>query len=1256
VNDSLSDATGKYGLSGLFVLFSLLACLVGMGAYWVLSNAIQERAEQRLSAVAKLKSREIETWLQERFGDARVVASLPDVVQTLARHPGKGSAQSLPYATTLLSEMRAAFRYPAIELLDASARRLLCVGRQAECDHPQPLENAEAIARSTSPVLIDFSRTNNPETPVKLAVANAIRDGNGATAPVVGFVILHIDPDRYLYPLIQSWPVPSHSAESLLVRREGDNALFLNSLRHSAAPPLSLRIPLSRTEVPAVIAIEDGPRRIVGTDYRGITVLAAYQPIAHTPWLLVAKEDRGEALGDVRWVAASSVALVALLIVILGVALRLRARTQRLNQVNLLADQEREFHEVLDHAADGMLITDDNGRITYANPRASVILGHPQPALQGRNWQEVIPYDQEDNHAPVTDDHTRYVREILLDNRGFGRKVVELTGATLPLGRFVLNLRDISERIKLQSELQFREQRFKDFSESSADWYWETDGANRFTYLSDNVFPVWGMTATDFIGRPRTELIIAGKHYSPEALDEHLARLANHQPFRHFEYGLKLPDGRIEWLSVSGVPFYTAGIFSGYRGVGQIITERRRIETELAEHRDNLEKLVEVRSKALESSLAETRLILESCADGIIEVDQDGVILLVNPAACAMLGYDQVETLLGRSLHEAAHHHYPDGTPYPEEKCPLHTALREGRHFREAHTVYWKADGQPLPIQLAAHPMQQDGAVIGAVVSFTDISQRLAIEAERERALQAAKAATQAKSLFLANMSHEIRTPMNAILGFTHLLRRDDVTPEQAEKLGRIAGAAEHLLSVINDILDISKIEAGKIELEKIDFELDSMMRRVTSIIALRTQAKGIELVVDTAGLPAHLNGDPTRLSQALINYLGNAVKFTEQGTIILRGKVLAETAADFLIRFDVEDTGAGMDPAQMAKVFNSFEQGDVSTTRQYGGTGLGLAITKHIAELMGGEVGVTSRLGQGSVFWMTARLAKAAPRVAPPANPPVLSGRRILVADDHPVTQMVHTQLARKLGMRPTSVISGKEAIAAITVAETEGDPYDVVVMDLYMPDMDGITSLQRIREQGLKKLPLFILVTGSAEVEVVERARAAGYADVLAKPIGIAQLQACLSEQLDTMAPPVSPNRESVEVQLRRHRGARILVAEDEPINQMITREILEDIGLSVTIAENGRAALELIQQQPFDLFLTDMQMPVMDGISATRAVRALATGGHIPIIAMTANAFSEDRANCLAAGMDDFVAKPVEPEILYGVLLKWLTQDKS
>ena len=1255
MNDSLAEATDKKGLTGLFVLFSLLACLVGMGAYWELSSGIQERAEQRLSAIAKLKAQEIENWLKERFGDARVISGLPDISQALENLQGKDSAAILRSATGILGEVRAAYRYQAIELLDATGRRVVCVGRAAECNTPFPLENLETIAQSTVPLLIDFSPSTDKEMPIKLAVINAIRQRPEVTAPAAGFVILHIDPDRYLYPLIQSWPLPSASAESLLVRREGDNVLFLNQLRHSTAKPLSLRIPLTRSDVPAVIAIQGGPRQMVGTDYRGVTVLGTYQAIAHTPWLLVAKEDRAEALRDVRWVAASSIALVGLLIAILGIALKLRQRTQRLTQLDLLSSQEKLFHEVLDHTADGTLITDDSGHITYANPRAGEILGRPLADIRSKDWREIIPYDQEPSPVSVlaSTDNVGYTREILLHQRSAGPVVVELTGATLPFGRFVLNIRDISERLKLQNEVLFREQRFKDFSESSADWYWEIDAAHRFTYISDNVFAIWGMVPEDFIGRTRTDLIVAGQHYSKDDLEAHLAKLAAHHPFRNFEYGLSLPDGRIEWLSVSGVPFNKAGVFAGYRGVGQIITERRKIEGELAEHRDNLEKLVASRSKALASSLAETRLILESCADGIIEVDQDGLIVLINPAACAMLGHDSAEALLGRSLHEAAHHHYPDGRPYPEEQCPLHGALREGRFFREEHTVYWKADGQPLPIQLAAHPMLQDGRTVGAVVSFTDISQRLAIEAEREKALHAAEAATQAKSQFLANMSHEIRTPMNAILGFTHLLRRDEVTPEQAEKLGRIAGAAEHLLSVINDILDISKIEAGKIELEKIDFELDSMMRRVTSIIALRTQAKGIELVVDTNGLPAHLNGDPTRLSQALINYLGNAVKFTERGTILPRGKVLAETAEDFLIRFDVEDTGTGMEEAQMAKLFDAFEQGDISTTRQYGGTGLGLAITKHIAELMHGEVGVSSQLGQGSVFWMTARLAKTAPRTEPAANPTVLSGRRILVADDHPITQMVHTQLARKLGMRPTAVISGKEAMAAIAIAEEEGDPYAAVAMDLYMPDMDGISSLQKIRELTLAHPPVFLLVTGSAEVEVVERARAAGYADVLTKPIGIAQLQACLVGKLDAGAPPAAAPRESAETQLRRHKGARILVAEDEPINQIITRELLEDVGLAVTLAENGRVALELVQQQPFALLLTDMQMPVMDGISATRAIRALPSGGNIPIIAMTANAFSEDRANCLAAGMDDFVAKPVEPEILYGVLVKWLNQ---
>lgn len=523
-----------------------------------------------------------------------------------------------------------------------------------------------------------------------------------------------------------------------------------------------------------------------------------------------------------------------------------------------------------------------------------------------------------------------------------------------------------------------------------------------------------------------------------------------------------------------------------------------------------------------------------------------------------------------------------------------------------------------------------------------------------------AVAANTAKSSFLANMSHEIRTPMNAILGFTHMLRRENPTAAQADKLQNISTAAEHLLSVLNDILDISKIEAGKVELENIDFDVAQMIRQASSIIALRAQSKNIDLVVDIEGLPKRINGDPTRISQSLINYLSNAVKFTDHGRITLRARLLTSTEQDYLVKFEVTDTGIGISPEGLNKLFEAFSQADSSTTRLYGGTGLGLAISKRLIELMHGEVGVESTLGQGSTFWFTARLGRAAESEVQ-AGDIKLIGLRALVVDDHPVSQAIHSQLLRRIGLRPIAVQSGKEALSAISAASEDGDPYSIILMDLIMPEMDGLETFKAIQDMLQKHLPVCILVTACAEPEVAESMLRAGFDSVLVKPVSYFNLKetliSCLLLRKALFIHEQPPSQGNpFDILKSEHAGIRVLLVEDDPINQEIARMMLEDVSCQVVTANNGQEACERVLDGDFDLILMDMQMPLMDGVAATREIRRLFGERKLPIIAMTANSFAEDRANCLAAGMTDFISKPVDPEIFYATLLKWMTTGNT
>ena len=538
----------------------------------------------------------------------------------------------------------------------------------------------------------------------------------------------------------------------------------------------------------------------------------------------------------------------------------------------------------------------------------------------------------------------------------------------------------------------------------------------------------------------------------------------------------------------------------------------------------------------------------------------------------------------------------------------------------------------------------------------------LAKQVQLTIAIKAANAAVDAKSAFLANMSHEIRTPMNAIIGLSSLALKNEMQPRLHDYLSKIRQSGESLLRIINDILDFSKIESGKLEMESVTFELEAVIDNVVNLLSEKADAKNLELLCSyDRAVPKSLVGDPLRIGQILINYTNNAVKFTDHGELRIHIRVQEETPSEVLLHFAVSDTGIGLTPQQMGRLCQSFETADSSTTRQYGGTGLGLAISKSLAQAMGGEVGVNSTHGKGSTFWFSARFKGAsAEKIIPPPSAE-LQGRRVLVVDDNDATALLLCELLSDLALVAQSVHCGAAALQAVAQADRQGKAFDYVLVDWHMPAMDGPQTIGRLRSLHAHKPACLLMVAAHRRQELLKEAQLLGIEQVLAKPIRASLLVHSLM-QLAGHAPVGSPRPQQVqpsskaEAALAPLAGARILLVEDNEINQLVACELLRDAGFVVDVADNGQIGVQQVherhaQGQPYDIVLMDMQMPVMDGVTAARLIRERYGAQALPIVAMTANAMQADKERCLAAGMNGFVSKPIDPDALWRTLLDWI-----
>ena len=808
---------------------------------------------------------------------------------------------------------------------------------------------------------------------------------------------------------------------------------------------------------------------------------------------------------------------------------------------------------------------------------------------------------------------------------------------------------------------------------------------------------------------------------------------------------------------------------------------------ELLEETEQQADELRAQQESILAAETRTRQILESAAEGIFGVDTEGHITFVNPAACRMLGFGADE-LIGQPSHAMLHHHRPDGGDYPMEECPMYAAYKEGKVSRIDDEFLWRKDGSGLPVEYGAVAILEDGRIVGAVISFTDITERKRNEqalasserkirriletanegfwmidnngstvdindamceilgrsrdqvvgrsifdfadeentrifkenmarraigesgayevslvrsdgtlvpchvsatpildehgvktgsfamftdiTERKRgeedlrvAKEKAEAATVAKSAFLANMSHEIRTPMNGVIGMTELALDTELTPEQRDYLNTVKSSADALLTLINDILDFSKIEAGKIELDPIEFLLRDAIADTLNPLALRAASKGLELLYDVdPGVPDALIGDIHRLRQVIVNLVGNAIKFTEKGEVVVSVRLLEPIDGDLQLEVAVRDTGIGIPADKAARLFRPFEQADAATTRKYGGTGLGLAISRQLVGLMSGQILLESEPGKGSSFVFTTRARRGTdrPSVHNEEASRLLLGRSALVVDDNETNRRILTAILSNWGMRPTAVDGAARAMAVLDRAANAGQPFCLVITDLHMPDVDGFQLVQQIRSTAIHRdVPVMVLSSSSSPGDQ-ERSAALGVAARLLKPVK----QSLLLDNIMRTVVGVSraglgATVQAVDPKTEPRRSLRVLLAEDNLVNQKFAVKLLQGAGHNVVTALHGRAAVDAWRSQPLDIILMDVQMPELDGLEATREIRqteAATPGARIPIVAMTANAMQGDREMCLEAGMDGYVAKPVKKDALFAEIDRVLAGAKK
>jgi two-component system sensor histidine kinase/response regulator len=915
-----------------------------------------------------------------------------------------------------------------------------------------------------------------------------------------------------------------------------------------------------------------------------------------------------------------------------------------------MRESSQQFRALFDDAPVAYHEIDTSGLIQLANLAECRLLGYRLCELAGKPVWELVA---EEEREAARDAVLAKLRGTL-PTRPFRRDYFRKDGAriTVEIHENLIRdgdgqvtgirsmLLDVTEKKRMEEALSQSERRFRALIENQGEGVVINDAEERITFANQAADRIFGVEPGALVGQTLYGFL------PPDQIPILLEQAERRRGGGATTYEMEIvrPGGERHTLRVTGAPHLESGSAASTFGIIRDITEQRLAETQLAD------------------SEARFRQFAAAAQDATIAMDTHGAITFWNKAAERIFGYGEKE-ILGRPLHETICP--PDLRGVFERNFPAFRATGRGPVIgTTVEVTAQRKGGEQFPIELSLSAFQHKGEwhVIGGA---RDITQRKLTESRLASYARELEAANRAKTDFLASMSHEVRTPLNGIIGMTEMLLDTPLSADQRSCAETVCVSAEALLRIVNDVLDFSKIEAGRMSLEAIPFDLQALLEDTLDLVTLRAQEKGLELIFrHDPSLPPGVIGDPGRIRQIVLNLLGNGIKFTESGHVLLKVVTEAVRGGRVELRISVRDTGIGIPPDRLTRLFERFTQADSSTTRRYGGTGLGLAISRQLAELMGGRVSATSEPGAGSTFsvWLPLEIDPAARR--PELDTGELGGIRVLVVDDNPDCRPVTQELCARWGMRTEGCSAASAAIEKLTAAFHSGNPFQLVITDWLMAGMDGEQLTRAVRENSVLKSTPVIFLSSAGRRDEAARFTEAGCDGYLVKPVKASTLFELVRRMMalsrDTACATMLTRldvhvRRPPATDARRHArfcGCQVLLVEDNRVNQKVGVRLLEKFGCRVDVAANGEEAVEMSSQLPYDLILMDCQMPEMDGYEATRQIRR--RGGHegrTPIIAITASVTERDREQCFAAGMDDYLSKPIRVDTLFEALEKWL-----